>query len=106
MRNQVKIEAEPDIVSLVGGIVRDAQKLIEQQFTLLRCEIEGEIRQAKLAVISLALGAALACICSIFLFPMVVHALHAHTALPLWGAYGLVGGLLMGRRVASLHWPN
>ncbi len=96
MRNQVKIEAELDVVSLVGGIVRDFQKLIEQQFALVRREIEGELRQAKFAAIFLAGGAAIMVIGSIFLLLMVIHALHAYTALPLWGAYGLVGGLLVG----------
>lgn len=113
MADEVKNEAQPSIVSLVGGILGDAKKLIEQQFTLLRREIEGEIRQAKSAAISLALGAGITAVGSVLLLLMVVHAVHAFTEVPLWGCYGLVGGLLVvvgslllyfGRReAASVH---
>lgn len=106
MANEVKSEAEPGLAALVGGIVSDAQKLIEQQFTLLRREIEGEIRQAKTAAISLAVGAGLSVAGGMFVLLTVAHLVHTSTGLPLWGCYALVGGLLVGAGAALLYYGS
>jgi hypothetical protein len=76
--------------------VDDAQKLVEQQVILFRRVIEGEIRRVKSAVISLAIGAGITAIGTLLLLLMTVHAVHASTELPLWGCYGLVGGVIVG----------
>jgi hypothetical protein len=95
MADEVKRAAEPGLVSLVGGIVGNAQTLIEQQATLLRREIEGEIRHAQSAALSLAVGTGITTVGSVLLLLMVVHAVQAATAMPLWGCYGLVGGVVV-----------
>ena len=113
MVNEVKSEPQPGIAALVGGIVHDGQKLIEQQFALLRREIAAELRRMRNAAISLAIGAGACAVGGILLLVMVVHLLHAYTDLPLWGCYGVVGGALAGtgalllllgsRKAAGVH---
>jgi uncharacterized membrane protein required for colicin V production len=94
MDDGVKLAPEPGIATLVSGIVGDGQRLIEQQLALFRREIESALRQARNAAISMALGAGVAALGGLLLVAMFVHLLHAYTDLPLWGCYGLVGGVL------------
>lgn len=96
MAIEVKGDAEPSMTSLVGAIFSDAEKLIEQQFALFRREVEGEIRRAKTAATSLALGAGIGAAGAFMLLFMFVYIILAHTTIPLWGCFGLVGGLLVG----------
>jgi hypothetical protein len=46
-----------------------------------------------LAVMSLGFGVGIAASGGLLLILMLVHLLHALTALPLWACYGMVGGL-------------
>jgi hypothetical protein len=113
MDSAVKSDLEPGIASLVGGIVNDGQRLIEQQFILLRREIEGEIRRLRNAVISMAMGAGTCALGGLVLVGMFIHLLNAYADLPLWGCYGVVGGglialgtvllLIGGKGAASAH---
>jgi uncharacterized membrane protein required for colicin V production len=113
MDDGVKYAPEPGIATLVSGIVSDGQRLIEQQLTLLRREIESALRQARNAVISMAIGAGITAVGGLLLLAMVVHLLHAYTNLPLWACYGLVGGVLVaagalllvlgGKEAADVH---
>jgi hypothetical protein len=96
MADDTKSFGEPSVSALVGGIVTDAQKLIEQQFGLLRLEVDLEIRRAKSAAVALGLGAGITAFGGALLVLMVVQGLHTHTGIPLWGSYGIVGGLLAG----------
>ncbi len=79
---------------LVQGIVNDAGRLIEQQFQLLRAEIGGELDKVRTAAVSMGSGAGLVAAGGVLGTLMAVHLLHDKTRLPLWGCYGLVGGLL------------
>jgi hypothetical protein len=113
MGNEGIGDSQLGIAALVGGIVQDGQKLIEQQFALLRREIAGELRRMRNAAISLAIGAGACAVGGILLLVMVVHLLHTYTDLPLWGCYGVVGGALAGtgallvllgsRKAADVH---
>ena len=94
MDDGVRVAPEPGIATLVSGIVGDGQRLIEQQIALFRKEIESALRQARNAAISLAIGAGVAAVGGLLLVIMAVHLLNAYTVLPLWGCYGLVGGVL------------
>lgn len=88
-------EAErPDLATLVREIVEDSETLIGQQVSLLRSEVRRELQQAGGAASSLGAGVALVATGGVLTSLMVVHALHRSTRLPLWGCYGLVGGLL------------
>jgi len=64
------------------------------QFRLLRSEVGEELQQAKTAALSMGAGAGLIATGGILSALMLVHGLHRSTRLPLWGCYGLVGGLL------------
>ena len=80
--------------SLVKGIFRDAQELLDQHVRLVRSEVKQELRRLKTGVLSVCVGAGIAALGVICLLGMAVHALAASTPIPLWGCYGIVGGAL------------
>jgi hypothetical protein len=83
---------ETSVTSLVTGIVSDAQELLKQQVALLKHDIRSDIRQAKEALISLAVGGAIAALGAVLLSFMLVHLLYwLVPAVPLWGWFGIVG---------------
>ncbi len=84
----------PAVPTLVEGVVSDAGQLIEQQFQLLREELKGELEKVRGAAISLGTGAGLAAAGGLLGMLATVHLVQRVTRLPLWAAYGLVGGLL------------
>jgi Putative Actinobacterial Holin-X, holin superfamily III len=81
--------AEPDVVTLVEGIVADGEKLLRQQFDLFR----EEIQEVKTAAIMIGAGGGLFALAGGLSSLMLVHVLHRSTRLPLWSCYGIVGGL-------------
>ncbi|WP_425614135.1 phage holin family protein [Anatilimnocola sp. NA78] len=86
--------AAPSMTHLVSGIIADAQELMKQQLALFRTEVKEDVRKTKAAVIALVTGLALASVGGTLLCFMFVYALEAATELPLWGCFGIVGGLL------------
>lgn len=96
MVTETSNQSESGIATLVGGIINDLQKLITQQFAMLRLEILDEIRQFKTVAISLAVGV-VATVAGALLLPfMLVYLLAAYTPIPLWGCYGVVAGTVVG----------
>jgi hypothetical protein len=98
------------ISTLLGEIVDDGQDLVRQQIELLRSEIKEELRQLRSATVMLCIGGAVAALGAVFLCVMLAEWIAAATTIPLWGAYGIVGGglgliglgmLLGGRKTAS-----
>jgi hypothetical protein len=87
---------EPSISNLVGGIVDDAQKLIEHQFSLLKLDIRKDIEKARDTGIMLGAGIGLMSAAGILLLFMLVHLLEWLTRpnLEWWVCYALVGGTL------------
>ena len=85
---------EPELTALIGGVVDDARTLIDQQIDLLRVEVAEELGRARDAVASMGVGAGLLATGGVLSAFMLVHGVHRSTRLPLWGCYGLVGGLL------------
>jgi len=103
MANEVQSPPEPSVTALVSGIINDAQELFKQQVALFRQEIRSDLHKTKEAMIALVWGAG-ACVLAILpLCLMAVHLLHWLTsppgidpaAIPLWGCYGIVGGVLV-----------
>jgi len=96
MLEEIRRELESTVAPLVRGIVEDSQKLLRQELTLVRVELQEEARRLRDAVVLsgvgvgvllvglLLLGGALAC----FLFEFV-------GILPLWGAIGLAAALCL-----------
>jgi Putative Actinobacterial Holin-X, holin superfamily III len=84
---------EPTLAQLLIGLMHDAQQLLRQEVALAKHEIRVELRKILGAGMSLGLGIGIAAIGGLLLILMLVHLLHALTALPLWVCYGIVGGL-------------
>lgn len=87
--------AGPGFSSLISGILRDAKDLVIQGAALAKLEVKDELRKAKSAAIAAGIGLGTAAIGGILLILMVVHLLAASTEIPLWGSYGIVGGVLL-----------
>jgi len=88
-------ESEASLTGLVTGIVNDAQELIKQQVALLKHDIRSDIRQAKEGFTSLAIGGGIAALGAVLLSFMLVHLFYwLVPAVPLWGWFAIVGGLI------------
>ena len=84
------------LMNLVTGILDDAKLLMRQEAQLLRDEVKLELSKAGRAASGFGIGAVLGAVGALFLLLMLVHGLHEWTGLPLWGSYGVVGGMLAG----------
>jgi hypothetical protein len=93
MPEQLQTEVSPSMTSLVEGIIADAQRLIRQELTLARSEIQEEWNKTKMAAAALGVGIVVVSLGGIFLCLMLVFLLQWLTELPLWGCFGIVGGL-------------
>jgi len=95
MANNLQTDSEPKVSTLVSGILDDLQALIKQQLALFQHEIHDDFQKSKEAAVSLIVGFGIALLACLMLSHMLVHLLHwAVPELPLWGAFGIVGGLL------------
>jgi hypothetical protein len=85
---------DPSLSSLVGGIIDDAQKLIEQQLTLLKHDVRKDIQHAKDTAVLLGAGVGVLAAAGLLLLFMLVHLLEwlARPNLELWHCFGIVGG--------------
>ena len=92
----------PTITQLLTGLMHDAMALLRQEWALAKYEVRAELFNIMRAVMFLGIGAGIAAICGWLLILMLVHLLHALTALPLWVCYGIVGGVFAGVGVVLL----
>jgi len=95
MENQLQAGPDTSMAALVSGIIGDAQDLFKQQLVLVKHEIREDVRKAKEAAASLALGLGLAAVGGILFCTMFVYLLHEVAGLPLWAGFGIVGGVLL-----------
>jgi len=86
--------SETSVATLIGGIVNDAKDLLLNEFTIAKLEMQQELRKTKSAALAFAIGAGVIGIGGLFLLLMCVQGLVVLLDIPLWGSYGLVGGLL------------
>jgi hypothetical protein len=103
-------QQQPSVANLVGGIISDAERLVRQELTLARREIQEELTKAKTAAVSLLAGVAVTALGGLLLAFMLAQGLYTLTGyadpspgLPLWGCYGIVGGLLLAAGIAMLY---
>ena len=95
MATNVQTDQEPSVAALASGIVHDFQELVKQQLDLFRHEVKADVRKAREASTSLAIGTGLTVLGGLLLCFGIVHLLSwLVPALPLWGSYLIVGGLL------------
>ena len=95
MAQDTSSRSEASVATLIGGIVNDAKDLLLHEFTIAKLEMQQELRKTKSAAIALGVGAGIAAIGGLFLLLMCVHGLVRLIDIPVWGAYGLVGTILL-----------
>lgn len=98
-------DREPSLSSLVSGILHDAQHLIKQEVALARHEVKEELIKTKQAALTFAAGAGVAVLAVICLLLMVVFFITWASAdrIPLWGSFGIVGGVLAATGVVLFY---
>ena len=94
MAQDTPTRSEASLATLLGGIVNDAKDLLVQEFTMAKLEMQQELRKTKSAATAFGIGAGIAAVGALFLLLMCVHGLTVLLDIPLWGAYGIVGGIL------------
>jgi hypothetical protein len=87
-------EAQPSLTSLVSGIVTDLQRLLRQEMKLARTEVRQEWDKAKTAAGAMVGGVALLAVGGLLLCFMFAYLIHDF-GVPLWGCFGIVGGVLL-----------
>jgi hypothetical protein len=103
MAEFTQTESSPNLSSLVGGIVKDAQELIREEIALAKQEFRQEMHQIKTAGLSFGIGIGVGALGSVLCCFFLVHLLHWLTSpagadpasLPLWLCYGIVAGLFL-----------
>jgi len=87
---------DPSMTTLVAGIVKDAQDLLQKQVTLFKMEAEEDLRLTTQAAIALGIGLAVALVGAILLAFGVVHGLDLLVPGYLWLWYLIVGAAVAG----------
>jgi hypothetical protein len=95
MPANLQTDSGSSMTELVGGIIHDAQTLLSQQLTLFKQEMKEDLQKARDGVQFLALAAGFMSLGALLLCLMLVHLLHDFAALPLWGGFAIVGGVLV-----------
>jgi hypothetical protein len=83
-----------ELAGLVQTIAGDVERLVGQHAALAHAELRDGLGPAPAAVAALGTGAGLVAAGGVLGTLMLVHGLHRSTRIPLWGCYGLVGGVL------------
>ena len=94
MKADLQTHAEPSWASLLTGIAAEAKDLLLQEVALAKLEIRYELVKAKSAAISIGIAIGTVAIGVMLLALTAVHGLAAQSAIPLWGCYGIVGGVI------------
>ena len=108
---------EPTLTELVSGITSDAQRLLQQQYQMLRAELKEDIRRTKSALAYMGFGIAATVVGAIFLvvaLPLLINdGLDVVQTRP-WVGWAIIGGvmlvvgiigLLLGRRIFQKNNP-
>ena len=93
-----------DLQHLLGDLVRDGRRLLDQQLDLFRAEAGPAVRRAGDALGSLSAGGGFMAAGGVLTGLMLAHLLHRTTGVPLWACFGLVGaglGVAGGRLVQA-----
>jgi len=78
---------------LVSGIFIDVTKLLGQELELAKLGLQEDIRRSKAYFAFLIFGGAIAAMGLLMMLFMAAFLLNAGLKLPLWGCFGIVGGL-------------
>lgn len=86
---------KPSLASLLSGIICDAKDLFAYELRSAKLEVENVVDQAVRASTAVGIGLGIIGLGVLLLFLMLVYALNAHSDIPLWGCYGIVGSLVI-----------
>ena len=95
MKHETWSEKKQSIGMLISGIISDTRNLFVQELRLGKLEIGEDLRRVKSATVMLAVGGVILGLGAILVVLMLVHLFDALTDIPLWGAYGIVGGVIL-----------
>ena len=107
-------DREPTLTELVTGIAEDAQRLLKQQYQMLRAEIKEDIRRTKSALTYMSAGIVASLIGVVFLVVAVPLLVNWLFNLPDWAGWAIVGivmlllgivGLFAGKRIFDKNNP-
>jgi hypothetical protein len=85
---------------LVSDILDDAQKLAQQQFSMLKAELREDLNRVGRAAGYGSLGIAMLTVGGLTLVAFLVNLLHEQFAFSMWASCLIIGGLLCAGGVA------
>ena len=89
---------EPTLTELVSGIADDAQRLIAQQYQMLRAEVKEDLRRTKAALAYMGFGIFATLIGAVFLVVALPHlindAMDVVQTRP-WVGWAIIGGVML-----------
>jgi len=95
MFEDIREQVESTVAPLVRGILDDTQTLLRQELALAKVEIRGDVARFKAAEAEMGIAVWSGMLATLMFSFAVAHLLVAlFEALPLWGAYSIVGMLL------------
>jgi len=85
------------VTALMSGIIADTHTLMRHELELAKVEVKRELIKTRDAAISFAVGGGAIAWSAVLLTFMVVYLINWATngAVPLWGCFGIVGGLML-----------
>jgi uncharacterized membrane protein YqjE len=91
------------VTSLVSGILEDAQKLVRQQFEMLKAEVLEDIQKSKRAAEFGGLGVVLLTVGMLGLVTALAYFMHEQFQLSLWISWTITGGVfvILGTALAA-----
>jgi len=108
---------EPTLTELVSGIADDAQRLIHQQYQMLRAEIKEDMRRTKSALAYMGFGIGASLVGALFLvvaLPLLINDLLDVVTTRPWIGWAIIGGVMLvvgliglfaGRRIFQKNNP-
>jgi hypothetical protein len=87
--------ANGTVTTLVTGILEDAQKLVRQQFEMLKAEIQDDLKQSKRAAEYGGLGAVMLTVGIIAFVSAIAWFLHDELHLAMWASWAITSGIFI-----------
>ena len=86
----------PTVTALVTDILDDAQKLVRQQFDMLKAEIREDVKRTKRAISLGGFGVVLLTVGGLTLVACLVNLLHEQFQFSMWASCLIIGGIMTG----------
>jgi len=83
------------LTSLVSGILDDAQKLVRQQFEMLKAEVQEDIQKTKRAAEYGGLGVVLLTVGFLGLVSAIAFFLHEEFQFTMWASWAITSGVFI-----------